>query len=911
MNDQSIPLPGAIGHYQILQLLGRGGMGLVYLARDTRLDRLVAIKCLRSDLLEPHYRERFTREALLLAKLNHPHIVQIYDFVASAPGDNPEQLALVMEYVDGQNLHKQLREQLVPISQRLQWLAQIAQGLAVAHDAGIIHRDLKTENILINQRGEAKISDLGIAKSQDYSATLTDHVAGSYCSMSPEQAMGEAIDFKSDLFSLGILAYQLLCGAHPFGDTGNKLQIMQRIISHPPTPPGKHNPGLPAELVALLGQLLSKDPAKRPASSHWVAAQFEAFTRLNLAADSFSDETQALPGTAPARPTTSAEPSHPTFDTRFVAAPLGARPSIWQRLQRTLAAHALALGAGALGLVALGGLLLWQAQPPATRYVAVLPPTLVAEGMAEAQQALVKSAVYDALQQSVIRLQGYHLIPQQELAQLQGDLGDIQRATAADELISASLNCQTTTCSLELSRVSASGDAAQPRLNLAGRRQLDLLTDNLLSLSNLVFSNSNHLFNQKPLLPFNPLSEENYAALLQAGISYRHTGASAELLASLDGLDPGTKQLSALQTLYREICLDLYHQTAERQWLNRLQNLLDQYAPRQLDLAYWYNRYYLQVAQGDEAQLAHTQAQLTSLNASQAALLELSAFNMSQKNDYAAAIALHQQALSLRKTASSYFYLANAHWHLGNTAAAKHNIQLCLELFPDHYEARSLEGMILLTEGDSGAAARLLEQLSHTNPKDLHNLANLGLAYFLEHQFSQAAGIFARAVALAPNNAALLLNLADAHNLDGQTARAQQAYQQLIVQLSAANDAESLALLAQAYAHTGDYRNALASLRQLERMDGDRAETFYTASIINTLAGNNVAAIFNAEQTLKAGMSASWFSFAWFDRLCEQAGFVALLGQYQAPERCSGISNGEDSGKESAPNPVTGLGAGF
>ena len=194
-------------------------MGLVYLARDTRLDRQVAIKCLRTELFEPHYRERFKREALLLAKLNHPNIVQIYDFI-----ETPDQLALVMEYVDGQNLQARLREHLVPMAQRMTWLTQIAQGLAVAHDSGIIHRDLKAENILINQRNTAKISDLGIAKSQDFNATITDHVAGSYASMSPEQAMGEALDFKSDLFSFGILAYHMLCGAHPFGDTPNKLQ---------------------------------------------------------------------------------------------------------------------------------------------------------------------------------------------------------------------------------------------------------------------------------------------------------------------------------------------------------------------------------------------------------------------------------------------------------------------------------------------------------------------------------------------------------------------------------------------------------------------------------------------------------------------------------------------------------------
>ncbi|RYY73368.1 MAG: serine/threonine-protein kinase [Gammaproteobacteria bacterium] len=266
-----------VGHYSIISRIGRGGMGLVYLARDSRLDRQVAIKCLRAELLENHYRERFKREALLLAKLNHPHIVQIYDYLETS-----DQLALVMEYVEGQNLQQHLREHIVPLTQRMQWLTQIAQGLAVAHDAGIIHRDLKPENILINKHKLAKITDLGIAKSQDFNATLTDHVTGSYGSMSPEQAMGEELDNRSDLFSFGILAYQLLCGVHPFGDTQNKLQLMQRIISHPPIPPTKTNPDLPSEVVELLGQLLSKNPDNRPANTHWVAAQCEKLYQLLL-----------------------------------------------------------------------------------------------------------------------------------------------------------------------------------------------------------------------------------------------------------------------------------------------------------------------------------------------------------------------------------------------------------------------------------------------------------------------------------------------------------------------------------------------------------------------------------------------------------------------------------------------------
>jgi serine/threonine protein kinase/Flp pilus assembly protein TadD len=313
--DASVTEPIRIGHYELRHCIGRGGMGLVYRARDTKLEREVAVKCLRTELFEHHYVERFKREALLLAKLNHPNIVQIYDFIEA-----PNQLALVMELVEGQNLQTYLREHIVPIAQRLQWLVQIAEGLAVAHDAGIIHRDLKLENILINKRGQAKITDLGIAKSQDFNATLTDYVAGSYCSMSPEQAMGEAITFKSDLFSLGIITYQLLCGAHPFGDTRNKLQTMQRIISHPPTAPQKYNPDLPAEFIDLLGQLLSKNPDKRPDNTHWVATQFEKLKSLRWQENSPGDDTQFLAAPVPSANTHSSHTQdHPTFETRFAA----------------------------------------------------------------------------------------------------------------------------------------------------------------------------------------------------------------------------------------------------------------------------------------------------------------------------------------------------------------------------------------------------------------------------------------------------------------------------------------------------------------------------------------------------------------------------------------------------------------
>ena len=288
--------PQKISHYDIIETLGRGGMGVVYLAKDTRLERKVAIKCLHPDLFEAHFIERFKREALLLAKLNHPHIVQIYDYV-----ETPEQLALVMELVEGDHLKHHLKEHVVTLAQRLKWLVQISEGLAFAHEAGIIHRDLKPENILISKHFQAKISDLGIAKSYEISSALTDHITGSYCAMSPEQASGLAVSFKSDLFSLGILAYQLLTGEHPFGNAGNKLQMMQRIITEPFTPLRQYNPDLAPDIIELIEQLLDKNPDNRPDNTHWVATQFERL-RLMLANEpSQVDDTLALMTDAHAR----------------------------------------------------------------------------------------------------------------------------------------------------------------------------------------------------------------------------------------------------------------------------------------------------------------------------------------------------------------------------------------------------------------------------------------------------------------------------------------------------------------------------------------------------------------------------------------------------------------------------------
>ncbi len=877
--------PVQLGHYQLRDCIGRGGMGLVYRARDTRLERDVAIKCLRTELFEAHYIERFKREALLLAKLNHPNIVQIYDFIEA-----PEQVALVMELVDGQNLQSYLREHIAPIAQRLQWLVQISEGLAVAHDAGIIHRDLKTENILINKRGQAKITDLGIAKSQDFNATLTDHVAGSYCSMSPEQAMGEAITFKSDLFSLGILAYQLLCGAHPFGDTNNKLQTMQRIITHPPTSPQQHNPDLPAEFIDLLGQLLSKDPDKRPDNTHWVATQFSKLKELNWKEDLPNDDTQAIPLSANTK--ASRTQDHPTFDTRFVAVAATPKISLWQKLKHHITVNKIVVSSAAASFLILAGVVIWQLQPKPPKYVAVIPPKLTAEGMQESQQDLVKEAVYDAIQQTIIQQQDLYLIPRSEVEDIHGDIETVQKATAADQLITAELKCSVEACEINISKLTPESGGNTYRLKVDNTKKVDVLTDNYLSIAEIVQNTVGSWYSQKLTNIFELTDEHDYSTFLLTSQSLRKEGASPALLESLEGLKDSTKHLPAIQTLYKEIALDLYHETQNKDFLEKLgKNLQESKDKNSIIYLYNLSRWQTYTAKFDDA--LKSLEKLKALNANEPMLNELKAHILMAQNDYESAIAFYQKALHTKNTANNLFNLANAYWYKGDITESKKYLNESLDISPQYFKSHVLYGLIAMIEGDIQLATESFERILAQKPDDVSNLSNLGLCYLIMKKHKEAAQLFDKAALLAPHKKTILLNKADAINLAGDINASKEIYEKIITSINQEKNIshEDLRNISQAYAHLGNHSESLSILRKLEKNDPQNIETIYTAALIHTLAGNNASAVLYIENALKNGMNHQWFAFSWFDSLCKDKNFIDLMTKFEAQSRCAPISD--------------------
>ena len=246
-----------LGRYEVLGELGQGAMGIVYKARDPLIDRIVAIKTINLGLAQDEkeeYESRFYQEAKAAGRLSHPNIVTIYDV-----GKNGDVAYIAMEFLEGYELRDIMNgEGLLPVDQVLDIVAQVAQGLAYAHEHDIVHRDVKPSNVMVVRDGHVKITDFGIARMASSAVrTQTGMVLGSPKYMSPEQVMGKAIDQRSDIFSLGVMLYEMLTGQAPFnGDNVNA--IMYQTLNAIPAPPDSLNPEVPEMINFIVAKALAK-----------------------------------------------------------------------------------------------------------------------------------------------------------------------------------------------------------------------------------------------------------------------------------------------------------------------------------------------------------------------------------------------------------------------------------------------------------------------------------------------------------------------------------------------------------------------------------------------------------------------------------------------------------------------------
>ncbi len=268
-----------LGKYQIQASLGKGGMGMVYMGYDPQLDRKVAIKVLAPHLVwEEGFVERFLREARAAARIKHPNIVTVYDV-----GQEQEHFYFVMEYIEGQSLGQLIRQRgALPIEDLLSILHPLADALDYAHQHGLVHRDIKPGNIMIGEGLRVTLTDFGIARAaEETRLTTTGTLMGTPEYMSPEQAWGEEVGYQTDLYSLAVVAYEMLSGRVPFSGT-TPHAVLYKQIHEPPPPVRQSRPELPVGVEAVLSRALDKTPAERYSTTNAFVEELEAALAVKL-----------------------------------------------------------------------------------------------------------------------------------------------------------------------------------------------------------------------------------------------------------------------------------------------------------------------------------------------------------------------------------------------------------------------------------------------------------------------------------------------------------------------------------------------------------------------------------------------------------------------------------------------------
>jgi serine/threonine protein kinase/Tol biopolymer transport system component len=282
--NESTMIGRTISHYRVLSQLGGGGMGVVFRGLDTKLQRPVAIKFLPDDLADANARRRFQREAQMASSLNHPHILTVYD-----AGEIEGKQYLVTEFIDGGTLSDWGKQDKRTWRQVVELLIGVADGLAAAHGANILHRDIKPANILVTKSGYAKLADFGLAKLEEdkeidqtrtviESRTQPGIVVGTIPYMSPEQASGQKVDARGDIFSFGVVLYEMLAGRRPFLGQTN-LEILQKVIHETPPPLDE---GIPAKVQGVVEKAMEKDPAERYQSMRELTVDLKRLARLKF-----------------------------------------------------------------------------------------------------------------------------------------------------------------------------------------------------------------------------------------------------------------------------------------------------------------------------------------------------------------------------------------------------------------------------------------------------------------------------------------------------------------------------------------------------------------------------------------------------------------------------------------------------
>ncbi|GAB4195137.1 MAG: hypothetical protein Tsb002_27380 [Wenzhouxiangellaceae bacterium] len=863
-------IPRQIGHFQIERLLGQGGMGAVYLAVDPRLRRRVALKVLPRDLTDNA--DDALAEARIIASLNHPHVAQIYDVL-----ETDEQPVLVLEWVDGVNLAQLQGGRALPMLQVYHYSQQILDGLVAVHRLAIAHRDLKAENIMVNSEGRLKILDFGLAAFARHDG-LDDAqyppAAGTCRCHSPEQARGERGDTRADLFAFGVLLYELLSGHSPFL-RDSAAATLTAIREFTPPRLDQIDGGIPAPLADLAQQLLAKDPAQRPASAELCALELEGMRGLltgsSAAPRPLTEEQLTLVAAPAAPPAAGGETSQqPATLTRVSAANpsvattatvTGSQPYRWWP----------AIAAAGLIIVSAALFWLWRgagADEPLPRYVAIAPAQINGINSGE-QAATLRAAINLAARQELENRSGLFLITGDAVTAVDGDVAALGHATGADEVVYSNLVCAGNQCNVQLQRLISRADddsrngAMQQRLwssSFTTPAEVDILYRAMrVHLSEGYAGFPSRI--QRPEISATDLDRLLWLQTEFERNELQHLDTS-DMLARVDELLAQSPTLEEARILRARILLYRYHQQHDPADLSASREALSGIADSPYSTQVLFN---VALAQDDLDTAAQALETYSRLQPGSAHILSMRSRLAERQGDEQRALVLMHEAAQRQPLWQYWFWAAGMAYRQGELAMARSDLEALLDLIPEHYAGLSLLAEIELQSGNLSAAEVIYQRLVMRSPQ-LTELSNLGLAYLFQQRFAKAAESFRQALALAPDNPFVRLNLADALSLDQRNAAAREQYQQIVDQLDPQSELWSeLATLAQSQAQLQQHEQARATLQRMLQLAQGHPQALYSAALVYALLGDDRNSDDYRQRAQEQGVAALWFHLPWFE----------------------------------------------